>query len=208
MHFDSRLGNAQLSLSYFLYPRAQYTRTQRGKSSYPFIHAHRFPHRPYLHSCRGRVRAESGISTFRGVGGLWRNYRTEEVASPEAWHRDPRLVWEFYSLRRRVASAVKPNPAHVALAHLEQNLREALKLPQRSSGWRRIFCSPKSSMTRLCARIQCVQRPTLSARETHKSFAKQGRVSSMARSCGLTSGGTNTETSGGNQIRNQPRGGK
>src|ERR1035438_6919962 len=55
------------------------------------------------------VSAESGIPTFRGVGGLWRNYRIEEVASPEAWHRDPRLVWEFYSMRRRVAAAAKPN---------------------------------------------------------------------------------------------------
>jgi NAD-dependent SIR2 family protein deacetylase len=45
------------------------------------------------------VSAESGVPTFRGVGGLWRNYRIEEVASPEAWQRDPRLVWEFYSMR-------------------------------------------------------------------------------------------------------------
>jgi NAD-dependent deacetylase len=65
------------------------------------------------------VSAESGIPTFRGVGGLWRNYRIEEVASPEAWHRDPRLVWEFYSMRRRVALAAKLNPAHFALAKLE-----------------------------------------------------------------------------------------
>jgi NAD-dependent deacetylase len=48
------------------------------------------------------VSAESGIPTFRGVNGLWRNYRIEEVASPDAWRRDPRLVWEFYSMRRRV----------------------------------------------------------------------------------------------------------
>jgi NAD-dependent deacetylase len=54
------------------------------------------------------VSAESGIPTFRGVSGFWRNYRIEEVASPEAWQRDPRLVWEFYSMRRRVASAAKP----------------------------------------------------------------------------------------------------
>jgi NAD-dependent deacetylase len=54
------------------------------------------------------VSAESGIPTFRGVGGLWRDYRIEEVASPLAWHRDPRLVWEFYSMRRRVALAAKP----------------------------------------------------------------------------------------------------
>jgi NAD-dependent deacetylase len=72
------------------------------------------------------VSAESGIPTFRGVKGLWRNYRIEEVASPEAWRRDPRLVWEFYSLRRRVASAAKPNPAHFALATLEDSLHDRL----------------------------------------------------------------------------------
>ena len=72
------------------------------------------------------VSAESGIPTFRGVGGLWRNYRIEEVASPEAWRRDPRLVWEFYSMRRRAASAAKPNPAHLALAKLERDLRDRL----------------------------------------------------------------------------------
>jgi len=70
--------------------------------------------------------AESGIPTFRGVGGLWRNYRIEEVASPEAWQRDARLVWEFYSMRRRVAAAAKPNPAHFTLAKLEGVLRDRL----------------------------------------------------------------------------------
>ncbi len=68
------------------------------------------------------VSAESGIPTFRGVGGLWRNYRIEEVASPHAWHRDPELVWEFYSMRRRVAAQAKPNAAHLALGHMEQVL--------------------------------------------------------------------------------------
>ena len=72
------------------------------------------------------VSAESGIPTFRSVGGLWRNYRIEEVASPEAWHRDPSLVWEFYSMRRRVALAAKPNPAHFALAKLEHVLQDRL----------------------------------------------------------------------------------
>ncbi len=74
------------------------------------------------------VSAESGIPTFRGVGGLWRNYRIEEVASPHAWLRDPRLVWEFYSMRRRVASSAKPNPAHFSLAKLEQRLEDRLFL--------------------------------------------------------------------------------
>ncbi|MBI1739703.1 MAG: NAD-dependent deacylase [Acidobacteriales bacterium] len=74
------------------------------------------------------VSAESRIPTFRGVGGLWRNYRIEEVASPHAWARDPVLVWEFYSMRRRVAAAAKPNPAHFALAELERKLMDRLFL--------------------------------------------------------------------------------
>ncbi|HEX9110111.1 MAG TPA: NAD-dependent deacylase [Terriglobales bacterium] len=74
------------------------------------------------------VSAESGIPTFRGTGGLWRNYRIEEVASPHAWARDPALVWDFYSMRRRVAALAKPNPAHLALADLESKLANRLLL--------------------------------------------------------------------------------
>lgn len=74
------------------------------------------------------VSAESGIPTFRDAGGLWRNFRFEEVASPHAWRRDPRLVWEFYSMRRRRAAAAAPNPAHRALAELEAALGERLFL--------------------------------------------------------------------------------
>lgn len=74
------------------------------------------------------VSAESGIPTFRGAGGLWKNYRIEEVASPLAWARDPALVWEFYSMRRRVAAAAKPNTAHCALAELERKLGDRMFL--------------------------------------------------------------------------------
>ncbi len=74
------------------------------------------------------VSAESGVPTFRGVGGLWQGYRIEEVASPEAWRRDPGLVWQFYSMRRRVAADKRPNPGHYALAKLEEQLGERLFL--------------------------------------------------------------------------------
>ena len=72
------------------------------------------------------VSAESGIPTFRGVKGLWRNHRIEEVASPEAWHRDPRLVWEFYSMRRRVASAAMRTPEAAVPAIIMAKMAVAL----------------------------------------------------------------------------------
>ena len=62
------------------------------------------------------VSAASGVPTFRGEGGLWKNYRAEDLATPQAFRRDPRLVWEWYDWRRRLIAACKPNPAHVALA--------------------------------------------------------------------------------------------
>ena len=68
------------------------------------------------------ISTESGIPTFRDAGGLWRNYRFEDVASPNAWRHDHRLVWDFYSMRRRVAATAKPNAGHLALATLENTV--------------------------------------------------------------------------------------
>lgn len=64
------------------------------------------------------VSAESGVPTFRGPEGLWKSHRPEELATPEAFSRDPRLVWEWYAWRREKVSACRPNPGHQALAHL------------------------------------------------------------------------------------------
>lgn len=68
------------------------------------------------------ISAESGIKTFRDIGGLWENYRVEEVASPEGFAADPMLVHRFYNLRRHnlLHGGIDPNPAHKALARLEQ----------------------------------------------------------------------------------------
>lgn len=60
--------------------------------------------------------AESGVPTFRGDGGLWRNHRAEELATPEAFRRDPKLVWEWYGWRQGVVGKCAPNAGHEALA--------------------------------------------------------------------------------------------
>ena len=65
--------------------------------------------------------AESGIATFRDSGGLWEKYRVEDVATPEAWHRNPQLVLDFYNQRRRQLTEAKPNQGHILLAQLEAN---------------------------------------------------------------------------------------
>ena len=65
------------------------------------------------------VRAESGVRTFRDNDGLWEDHRVEDVATPEAWARDPEMVWRFYQARRNQLLEVEPNPAHLALAELE-----------------------------------------------------------------------------------------
>jgi NAD-dependent protein deacetylase/lipoamidase len=62
------------------------------------------------------VSAASGVPTFRGAGGLWRSFRAEDLATPEAFHRDPALVWEWYDWRRSRLAACRPNPAHDVLA--------------------------------------------------------------------------------------------
>lgn len=65
--------------------------------------------------------AESGISTFRDTGGLWENYKIEEVATPEAWNANPEKVQHFYNLRRRNIRESAPNEAHFEIARLERS---------------------------------------------------------------------------------------
>lgn len=66
------------------------------------------------------ISAESGLSTFRDAGGIWAQHKVEDVATPEAFERNPDLVHAFYNARRRKAAGVTPNPAHLALARLER----------------------------------------------------------------------------------------
>lgn len=66
------------------------------------------------------ISAESGLKTFRDADGLWEGYNVMEVATPEAWERNPALVQQFYNERRKQVNAAQPNAAHIALANLEQ----------------------------------------------------------------------------------------
>lgn len=65
------------------------------------------------------VSAESGVPTFRASDGLWEGHRIEDVASPEGFARDPRLVWQFYNARRENVKKVQPNPGHHAFVAIE-----------------------------------------------------------------------------------------
>jgi NAD-dependent deacetylase len=68
------------------------------------------------------ISADSGIPTFRGTDGLWNTFRAEDLATPEAFARDPYLVWEWYNWRRELIAVKHPNAAHDALVELERRL--------------------------------------------------------------------------------------
>ena len=80
------------------------------------------------------ISAESGVPTFRGPGGLWKNFKPEELATTEAFDRDPRLVWEWYDWRRGLIAAAKPNLGHYALVTLEKRVPEFALVTQNVDG--------------------------------------------------------------------------
>ena len=108
------------------------------------------------------ISAESGIPTFRGAGGLWRDFRPEELATPEAFRRDPALVWEWYEWRRDLIRRARPNAAHEALARL----RDAVVVTQNVDG-----LHARAGSTRIVElhgnifSVRCVREGTASVRE-------------------------------------------
>jgi len=131
------------------------------------------------------ISADSGIPTFRGRGGLWSRYRAEELATPEAFARNPVLVWEWYKWRMEIVFNAKPNPGHYALAELEKlgvlkcvitqnvdglhqlagskNVIEMHGSIRRvrcvSCGYREILREPPKSIPPLCPRCGSLLRP-------------------------------------------------
>jgi NAD-dependent deacetylase len=80
------------------------------------------------------VSAESGVPTFRGNNGLWKQRRTEDLATPEAFAGNPQLVWEWYEWRRSVLADANPNPGHYALAELEKRVSNFTLITQNVDG--------------------------------------------------------------------------
>jgi len=90
------------------------------------------------------VSAESGVPTFRGADGLWRSFRAEDLATPAAFARDAKLVWEWYQWRRELIAACRPNPAHEFIARLERASRgDFLLVTQNVDGLHRLAGSRK-----------------------------------------------------------------
>ncbi len=80
------------------------------------------------------ISAESGIPTFRGKDGLWKKYRAEELATPQAFRNDPKLVWEWYEWRRSIIGKKNPNPGHKILAQWEKIFPEYTLITQNIDG--------------------------------------------------------------------------
>jgi NAD-dependent deacetylase len=80
------------------------------------------------------ISAESSVPTFRGAGGLWKSFRAEDLATPEAFARDPKLCWEWYDWRRQTLAACKPNLGHYALAQMEKKLKDFTLVTQNVDG--------------------------------------------------------------------------
>jgi NAD-dependent deacetylase len=85
------------------------------------------------------VSAESGIPTFREAQvGLWAQYRPEDLATPEAFRRNPKLVWDWYAWRRALVGKARPNPGHYALAQMQQRVPKLTLITQNVDGFHQL----------------------------------------------------------------------
>ena len=106
------------------------------------------------------ISAESGVPTFRGAGGLWKSHRAEELATPQAFAHDPRLVWEWYAWRRDVVSGCTPNAAHFALARYSATRDEVTIATQNVDGLHRAAETPDRALVELHGslyRVRCTR---------------------------------------------------
>ena len=115
------------------------------------------------------ISAESGVPTFRGDGGLWKSYRAEDLATPGAFARDARLVWEWYGWRREIVQRCVPNGAHVSLAEKAKQHTGVVIATQNVDGLHRLAGAPDGALIELHGslfRVRCTVCPW---RDTHTS---------------------------------------
>lgn len=104
------------------------------------------------------ISQESGVPTFRGDDGLWKNFRAEQLATPEAFHRDPVLVWQWYDWRRGLIKPLKPNPGHYALVEFEKRIEDFTLVTQNVDGLHRMAGSRNPiEMHGTIWRVRCVE---------------------------------------------------
>lgn len=132
------------------------------------------------------ISAESGIPTFRGQDGLWEGYRIEDVATPQAFVRDPELVWRFYAMRRAHASKCRPNAAHLALAGVEEKLGERMLICTQNidglheaAGSKRVLHMHGQLFVSRCSNAQCSSEPF----EDKEIYQNRGEIPRCVR-CG------------------------
>lgn len=118
------------------------------------------------------ISAESGIPTFRGRDGLWKNYSATDLATPHAFQRNPELVWEWYHWRQALIAKAAPNPAHYAIVELEKRSGKFLLLTQNVDNLhKRAGSKNVLELHGNIFRIRCVQCGSIGV-----SSCKQGRT--------------------------------
>lgn len=118
------------------------------------------------------ISAESGIPTFRGKDGLWKTYRAEELATPAAFHHDPKLVWEWYDWRRGIIGSKEPNPGHKVLARWEKIFSDFSLITQNIDGLHEKSGSKKIlELHGNIWKLRCMEEGTIT--ENHESPLKE-----------------------------------
>lgn len=126
------------------------------------------------------ISAESEVPTFRGPGGLWENHRPEELATPQAFARDPELVWRWYHWRRGLIAQCAPNPAHETLAALEQRGNDFNLITQNVDGLHRLAGSER--VLELHGNLWWVR--CLACGALYEDRASRGPEPPLCRECG------------------------
>jgi NAD-dependent deacetylase len=127
------------------------------------------------------ISAESGVPTFRETQtGLWSRFRPEELATQEAFRRDPRLVWEWYAWRRELTARAQPNPGHLALAEIERHIPKFTLITQNVDGLhRRAGSSNVLELHGNIQRIKCMDEGCLI-----EHWADSGDIPPLCPNCG------------------------